>query len=468
MKVKPKKFAVKVEGVPLSRLKKYGNIIEVRAYGKVKTKNNVNNIIKYEKHITEKQYSNGKIDPIVEDLINIALATFCVDSMVQRSVSKSRFFSRDIRITIPVSDKERWNKVKPLLERTISFMTYDIFKYNFIKRKGNDLTNKPKKSSFDSIALFSGGLDSFAGSHFLLSKGYNPIFLSVNHSGIGKVVSKLYKSLPEKSQKILLSVEKKIDSVEYTQFSRSFLYLTLAISIARAYNNINKVFIPENGIIAFQIGLKEGRYGTRTAHPRYLNYFSSLIKNLFPSWTMTIENPFIYKTKGEVVSLLKNNERLIGKTISCGHSARFGHSHCGMCIPCIIRRISLVVNGIYNDRISKYGKNAFLINFDNVKIEENISRPNNLNKSYYRDAVVNILQLLQLVKNIKKSSDDELIIKYPEMINPEIMNMYKRFASEVIRTLNYFKKINQSLNKFITFLTDGDKLWRKPPAATPG
>ena len=452
MKVKPKEFAVKVEGVPLSKLKKYDNIIEIRAYGKVKTKNNVKNIIKYEKAIIEKQYSNGKIDPIVEDLINIALATFCVDSMVQRSVSKSRFFSRDIRITIPVSDKEKWNKVKPLLERTISFMTYDIFKYNFIKRKSNYFTNKPKKSSFDSVSLFSGGLDSFAGSHFLLSEGYNPIFLSVNHSGIGKIVSKLYESLPEKSQKILLGVKKKIDGVEYTQFSRSFLYLTLAISIAKAYNNINKVFIPENGVIAFQIGLKEGRYGTRTAHPRYLNYFSSLIKNLFPSWSITIENPFKYKTKGEIVSLIKDKKNFIKETVSCAHIGRWfkDSPQCGMCIPCIIRRISLISNGIYVDKkISVKGVEAFEIDFNNPSIERNIKNVSRESKMFYRDAIVNILELLNLTNNIKNSSDDQLIIKYPEMVLPDILNMYKRFSSEVIKTVNYFKNRNPSLNKLL-------------------
>jgi len=452
MKVKPKEFAVKVEGIPLSRLKKYDNIIEIRGYGKVKRQSNVTNTIKYEKTKIEAYYPDKKLNPLVEDLINVALATFCVDSMVQRTVNKSRFFTRDIRITVPVSDKEKWNDVKPILEQTISFMTYDIFKYNFIKRKCKKITNKLNKSASDSITLFSGGLDSFVGSHFLISKGHKPIFLSVNHSGIGKVVSELHKTLPKEYQKIVLGVKKKVKRVEYTQFSRSFLYLSLAVAIAKAHNNINKIFIPENGIIAFQIGLKEGRYGTRTAHPKYINYFSSLIEKLFPSWNIEIKNPFIYKTKGEVVKLLGSKENYIKETVSCAHIGRWfkDSPQCGMCIPCIIRRISLISNEIYLDKkVSEKGKEAFEIDFDNPSIERNIRNVSCESKMFYRDALVNILEILNLANNIKRCSDNELIIKYPEMMSQKVLDMYKRFGSEVMKTISHFKAKNPSLNKIL-------------------
>lgn len=372
--------------------------------------------------------------------------------MVQRSVNRSRFFSRNISITVPVNDKDKWERIKSLLEQTISFMTYDTFKYKFIKKAHEEFVGIPGKSSSDSVALFSGGLDSFAGSHFLISKGFNPIFLSVNHSGIGKVVSKLQKSLPERYSKIILGVEKNVNAVEYTQFSRSFLYLAFAIAIARAYSNINKIFIPENGIIAFQVGLKEGRYGTRTAHPKYLNYFSSLIKKLFPSWDVEIENPFKYKTKGEVVSLLEDKKDFIKETISCAHIGRWfkDSPQCGMCIPCIIRRISLVSNGVYVDKkISDKGVEAFEIDFDNLAIENNVKRVSRESKMFYRDAAVNILEIFNLVENIKNSSDDMLVIKYPEMAISDVLDMYKRFSLEVMKTVTYFKDKNLSLAKLL-------------------
>jgi len=445
MRTKPKEFTIKVEGIPASRLKKCDTIIEIINYSKIKKETNIKNKIKYQKKEIEKHYSNKIIDPFVEDLMNIALATFSVDSIVPRTVNKSNFVSRNIRITIPVNDKEKWNKVKPILEQTISFMTYDTFKYKFIKRKCNKYNYKTNKASFDSIALFSGGLDSFAGSSFLISKNYKPLFLSINHGGIERVVKELHKSIPKIYEKIILGVNKKgIQTKEYTQFSRSFLYLTNAVALARAYN-INKVFIPENGIIAFQIGFKEGRYGTRTTHPKYIRLFSLLINSLFPKWNLEIINPFLYKTKTEVVSLLKNKKELLRETISCGHSSRFEHSHCGMCFPCIIRRISLVLNGVYKDRISKYGKETFMIDLKDPRINKNLNYPTKLNKGYYRDGVVNILELINLTKDIKNLSDDKLIVKYPEMSVPKILELYKKFGSEIIKTIDYFKDKNKSL-----------------------
>lgn len=453
METRPRNFAIRVDGISNSMLKNYGKIVGIMDHID-KKKNSTPCDIEYKKEeLTREHYQDENIDPIADDLINIALATFCVDCRVQRTINKSHLFSRNINITIPVNNVELWENARPLLERTVSFVTYDVFRYRFIKKRKKSFTYEPKDSSFDSVALFSGGLDSFVGSQFLASKGYNPIFLSINHSRIDKILEGLHKAIPEKYQRTVIHVRKHFESSEFTQFSRSFLYLTFAVAIAKAYKNVEKIFIPENGIIAFQIGLKEGMYGTRTAHPRYIKYFTTLINNLFPSKNINTENPFIYKTKGEIVSLLKDKREFIKDTVSCAHGGWFKDSlQCGMCIPCIVRRISLVTNKIYDDRaISKNGIDAFRIDLDNLDIENNID-PENIKqgtKMFYRNGVVNILELLRLARNIRNLSENELIIKYPEMIDPKILVMYKKFGREVMETAKYFSKENSSLNKLI-------------------
>lgn len=51
--------------------------------------------------------------------------------------------------------------------------------------------------------------------------------------------------------------------------------------------------------------------------------------------------PYQYKTKGEVLIGCKNQSlmrSLIMGTTSCGKYTRHGYRHCGVCIPCLVRR----------------------------------------------------------------------------------------------------------------------------------
>jgi len=63
-----------------------------------------------------------------------------------------------------------------------------------------------------------------------------------------------------------------------------------------------------------------------------------------------MDNPYRFKTKGEMVAECANQEilkRFVGETISCSSisKARYrGESprHCGYCVPCLIRRAAIV------------------------------------------------------------------------------------------------------------------------------
>lgn len=461
-------FGVRVDGIDPKRMTKYGLVINIGSYGKTKHKKPGNIKIGYEKALLENEYPEGKIPPLVEDLLNIALATFSADKIVNRSIligskqKENRYFTRKINLVVPVSNKEIWESAKHQLEKAISYMTYDLIRFTFITRKSEEIDQKFSKSGYDSIALFSGGLDSLAGSYWLKGHGHRPIFVSINHARIGPYLEKLYKVLPKDSTREIRVKSRNLGS-ESTQFSRSFVYLSFAVAYALAHKNINKIFIPENGIIARQIGLKDGRHGTKTAHPQFLSYYNILTNTLFPNRDIMIENPFSYKTKTEVVQEIINKDKIRG-AISCGHTYDLSlikksewksakPTHCGMCIPCLIRTISLISANVPDaDKILKVYFNPFSdIDFSNPG--RMVTSNSIVLQRRYRDGLVNILDIIRLALEIKSRSLDDLIIDYPEFIDKQVFKLYQRFSENILNTVEHYKKINPSLEDVINKFT---------------
>lgn len=458
-----KRFKVKVEGsstrgsqhYDLIQIGQYLSDINKKDSKKRKPHDNIRTIC-FKKKIIEKEYPDGKLPTNVEDLINIALATFSADKIVKRDILinaktvEGRYFTRKIKLVMPVSDVSRWNKVKHQLEKTISFMTYDIFKYDFIKRKAEDIKIIQKDDEYDSISLFSGGLDSLAGSYYLSENGHKPIFVSINHAGIGKILDNLYDILSNGSARKIGIRPEKLGSEESTQFSRSFLYLTMATSIALAHKNTKKIFVPENGIIARQIGLMEGRHGTRTAHPKFLMYYNNLINSIFPEYNLTIENPFTYLTKREIIEQIQDKSK-IKNTISCAHT-RFlkkkGNEpvHCGMGIPCLIRTVSLISSGIVsneNDLNVKF--NPFLIDFTNPEKDKNVIISHKTIDRWYKDGLVNVLDIIRLAIEIKNKSERDIVTIYPDFLDDKVYELYKNFSENILKTVEHYQKRNPTL-----------------------
>jgi 7-cyano-7-deazaguanine synthase in queuosine biosynthesis len=102
-----------------------------------------------------------------------------------------------------------------------------------------------------------------------------------------------------------------------TQHLRSFLFLSLATAVALE-SGISTVYIFENGPVALNPLFSEARVNSRTAHPHFLAYFQALIRAIFKV-ELSIKNPFVYRTKGEVARDLAKPELggLVAKTCSC-------------------------------------------------------------------------------------------------------------------------------------------------------
>jgi hypothetical protein len=95
-------------------------------------------------------------------------------------------------------------------------------------------------------------------------------------------------------------------------------------------------------------------------------------------------NPYEFKTKGEMVAESRNPKvlrQLIDASCSCakrGHMQHwdrrgFGIKHCGMCLPCIYRRVSLHFNKL--DDARHYGTDVFNgVRFDINNLSQKTSR----------------------------------------------------------------------------------------------
>lgn len=307
----------------------------------------------------------SKVDPIILDLYNIALIVYVWDLQIERTGLRPRYSS----ILMSVSDKEKWDSVKSHLEGTLRFLTGDTYNFHFVQGKSVRRKFKfRKKKSGKCVALFSGGLDSLAGVKWMIEREIEPVLIS--HPGMGLISSaqkELVSSLKKMTKKGLTWHQVRatarpgsdLTAKEYTQFSRSFLYLTLGIIFALKLG-IGKEYIFENGIIALNIPLTQSRIynNTRTVHPQFIAMYQELLNSLFGQY-VTVENPFSTMTKGEVIKLLDSNgfRDLVKMTISCpnvtplrwkGVSIRKTR-HCGVCYPCIIRRAATHYANLWNN-----------------------------------------------------------------------------------------------------------------------
>src|SRR6185369_8436021 len=89
---------------------------------------------------------------------------------------------------------------------------------------------------------------------------------------------------------------------EKTERGRSFLFFAMAALCASSSKSATRLIVPENGLISLNIPLTPLRVGaasTRTTHPYYMNCYQRLFKNL--NLSIALENPYQFKTKGEMV-----------------------------------------------------------------------------------------------------------------------------------------------------------------------
>lgn len=313
------------------------------------------------------------------DLFYLSLMVFYADRKIQRNNQADRW-TRDIEIYMPVFSVQKWTNNAHILKAALDFLTGDNWTIHFrerycltddeIKYKNGRYRyrNSIKKVDADAFCMLSGGLDSFIGAIDLLSEGNKPIFVGNYNGGKGvsiyqkRVIESLitHFNVPKEHFYQFYAAPKR--GKEDTTRSRSLLFFSHAILLASGMGKPIKLYIPENGVISMNIPLTEHRMGslsTRTTHPYFMELLQTLISNI--GLNITLENPYQFKTKGEMMEDCKDFDYLSQSyvlTMSCSHpdlgrwKRERESNHCGVCLPCTIRRAAIHHAGIIDN--SKY------------------------------------------------------------------------------------------------------------------
>jgi len=306
----------------------------------------------------------------IRDLVDLAVSVYIADELVARESSLDGW-TRDFRMCIPVRQPAQWEHADHDLSRTLSFLSQDRFHFEFPERTELDRSVRHRvglPAGFDAICLFSGGIDSLLGAHQLLRAGRKVILLGhqaepVTAAAQKTLAAELGRRFPNATTHVQCRVARSKNEkpsyalppkVEDSHRPRSFLFLALAVAVARA-TKIKDVYIPENGLIALNPPLQVSRIGshsTRTAHPIYLTRFVTFLRSagLFDG---TIRNPFLYESKTDMLRAMEPSLiPLVTRSVSCSHPSRYhdeGVRHCGYCVPCLYRRAAMMVCGLDRD-----------------------------------------------------------------------------------------------------------------------
>jgi len=85
--------------------------------------------------------------------------------------------------------------------------------------------------------------------------------------------------------------------------------------------------------------MRIGSLSTKTTHPIYMAGLQSMWDTL--GINAKLIQPYRFKTKGEMLNECLNKDilmRLLAESTSCGKYQRYNLTHCGLCVPCLVRR----------------------------------------------------------------------------------------------------------------------------------
>ncbi|OAM09573.1 hypothetical protein A0U43_00305 [Citromicrobium sp. RCC1897] len=299
------------------------------------------------------------------DLLVVAASVFGADTSHDRERLTEDGWTRQFRLFVAVSDVDIWSAASPHLARMLQFLTGDFWEFVFRPRpkKYASLANAAESiplEEFDTVSLFSGGLDSLIGAIDLLTDGRKPLFVSHSwdaqaSAAQGRVTTQLKAHFAGHRYEILRAPiglrSKDLSSAgsDGNQRARSFLFYAMASLVADAAS-IKSVLIPENGLIALNVPMEPFRLGslsTRTAHPFFIECMEELASRL--GLDIGFANPYRFKTKGQMVAECKDIaflREIAHESMSCSSPAKarwasMPPQHCGFCVPCLIRRASL-------------------------------------------------------------------------------------------------------------------------------
>lgn len=291
------------------------------------------------------------------DFLTFALSVSAADKVISRATSPNGW-TRQIHLQFAVHDVSLWQGLKSKLEAMLKFLTGDYWLLEFIvDSMPLPCARKRQVYNADCVALLSGGMDSLVGVIDLVSERHAPLLVSHVVRGNGAIQRAFAQQVSPHSGFFHWNEAIKLPSTaqgESSTRARSivfFAFAALATTGVPAFLNQKKdIYVAENGFISLNVSLNPARISslsTKTTHPVYMDHLRSVWDEL--GLNLSLNTPYKFHTKGEMLIHCKDQilmRRLIGQTVSCGKYAVHKLTHCGRCVPCMIRRAAFQKAGI--------------------------------------------------------------------------------------------------------------------------
>lgn len=308
---------------------------------------------------------------VVWDFATFALTVASIDKLISRKTSPDGW-TRELDVEIHLCSPDKWYSQIEQLQNLLRFLTGDFWTISFCGGGSIPPSPNPIMREADCISLLSGGMDSLIGAIDLTRNGKLPLFVSQIVRGSKTTQKKYASSLASNDRLYQWSYTTRLNGHgEDSTRGRSMIFYAFAAIASASINNVEPIdlYVPENGFISLNIALSPGRLGslsTKTTHPIYMSGLQNLWDHL--GVPLNLKFPYRFKTKGEMMkecldqNLLKN---LIKDSISC---AKYGrkHIHCGVCVPCLVRRAAFMKVGW--DDCTEYGKDIKVATVDNISV----------------------------------------------------------------------------------------------------
>ncbi len=391
-------------------------------------------------HTAEEYFGQhfGSITSLERDLLVIGASVFAVDRGIRRGERED--FARTLALSVPIVNAARLQPVAGQVEKVLRNLSNDRWRIYFRQEAGEPEEDFDSPAVDGQTLLFSGGLDSLAAAlEFGPAKQIHLVSHITRNRQIREAQEQLVQLL-EGSGMQLPHLQLFVSSsdapgfdhdIESTQRTRSFLFLILGGLVARRLGHKEILMIAENGQMAIHLPLSHARIGafsTHTAHPEVLNEMEAILNQALGT-NVRIVNPYVAKTKAESIQIVcQRLPHAVPFANSCWRHTHLpqGATHCGECIPCLVRRIALEYHG---QDPTAYARNLLSENVGNLPPDDEGRR--------------NLVELCEFSLYFERRSDPELMDHWPELYSQCLeagatIAMYRRAARETRAVLSRY------------------------------
>ncbi len=413
------------------------------------------------------------MDPIIADLLDIAAAVMWVDRNCKRPKTYGNFMSlrgwvRQFELTLGVRNPEIWNdlSVKETLIELLTWLTEDFWMLEFQKQQSTRRYTDLQPSLFSApptdalIVLYSGGLDSLAGTVALLQS--NPQQKVVLMSAISDRLSGLIKEQIRKLQSEFgidrvqhapmpfHVIHEDKDKEEPTQRTRGFLFFSFGVAEAFACN-ASKIVTCENGLGLLNLPLNRHQIGaqnTRAVHPKTLLLMNSLLTSLGLDH-IRCGAPYLLKTKGELCMHMRESRisSLCRTTVSCDSfplrmPRPLGYTdaqlHCGWCTSCLFRRQALFAADLKEEDAK-------------TPYQYDVCKPLTTTKASWLEPLKFLLDQRQAIQQtcLSPLPESALAIEFPELVTAHHAVEQSPSLFELSPQINFMEELSRLFLRYI-------------------